>query len=80
MSGTGSAPYSAAAMAKLQCNWINTSDHTNDDNDSVRDYETYSGALPADQVIPIHDDEQWEDTVDHLSSGVNDILITGKAC
>ncbi|KAF7977139.1 hypothetical protein HWV62_4543 [Athelia sp. TMB] len=76
--GTESAPYSAAAMAKLQCKWIGTSGRADDDNDGTRAYEAHSGALPADQVMPIHDDELWEDTVNHLSSGVNDIIITGK--
>lgn len=61
-------------MAKLQCNWMRGEDQSDDDVGA----ESYGGALPADQVIPIDDDEAWEDTVEHLSSGVNDILITGK--
>lgn len=70
------APYSAAAMAKLQCKWISAEDQSDDDDDMSA--EPYGGALRADQVIPIDDDDVWEDTVKHLSSGVNDILITGK--
>ena len=36
--------------------------------------------MPAEHVTPIHDDEAWEDTVEHTSSGVKDILVTGKVC
>ena len=35
--------------------------------------------MPAEQVTPI-DDDSWEDTVEHTSSGVKDILVTGKVC
>jgi hypothetical protein len=36
--------------------------------------------MPAEHVTPIHDDEAWEDTVEHTSTGVKDILVTGKVC
>lgn len=71
-------------MAKLQCNWMSGEDQSDDDEDEDEDEDmdagSYGGALRADQVIPIDDDAVWKDTVAHLSSGVNDILITGKVC
>jgi hypothetical protein len=35
--------------------------------------------MPAEHVTPI-DDDSWEDTVEHTSSGIKDILVTGKVC
>lgn len=76
-------PYSAAATAKLQAPWVGSEAAESEDrgeNMSITPTERQSdgSALPADQVIPIDDDDEWEDTVEHLSTGVRDILITGK--
>jgi hypothetical protein len=65
------APYSKAACSKLQTPLISASDS----GDSVK-YD--GGALPAEQVTSIDNDDVWEDTVEHVSSGVRDILVTGK--
>jgi hypothetical protein len=68
-------PYSRAACEKLQTPWISG----NDSEDEVED-SSDGGALPAEQVTSFDNDDEWEDTVEHLSTGVGDILVTGKVC
>lgn len=70
------APYSKAACGKLQTPLIsaNGSDNRGDNVECESD----GGALPAEQVTSIDNDDDWEDTVEHVSSGVRDILVTGK--
>jgi hypothetical protein len=68
-------PYSRAACEKLQMLWISGNDSEDDVEDS-----SDGGALLAEQVTSIDNDDEWEDTVEHLSSGVGDILVTGKVC
>jgi len=65
-----SSPYSKAARDRLQGSWIpvgNGDEHVG-----------YGGALPAEEVTSIDNDDEWEDTAEHHSSGVRDILVTGK--
>ncbi|KIM85033.1 hypothetical protein PILCRDRAFT_817871 [Piloderma croceum F 1598] len=65
--------YSKAACDKLRNSCIPVGDveeHVGRPSDE--------GAMPAEHVTPIHDDDAWEDTVEHTSSGVKDILVTGK--
>ena len=68
-------PYSRAACEKLQTPWISGNDSEDDVEDS-----SDGGALPAEQVTSFDNDDEWEDTVEHLSTGVGDILVTGKVC
>jgi hypothetical protein len=66
-------PYSKTACDKLQTPWISGSIIEDSSDD-----ESEEGAKEAGQVTPIDDDDKYEDTVHHLSTGVKDILVTGK--
>jgi hypothetical protein len=68
-----SLPYSKAVCDKLQTPWVSE----NDSEDDVKD-DSDGGAMPAEQVTSIDNDDEWEDTVEHLSTGIRDILVTGK--
>jgi hypothetical protein len=66
-------PYSKAVCDKLRTSWIpGTIIEDNSDDESEE------GAKEAELVTYVDDDDEYEDTVDHLSTGVKDILITGK--
>lgn len=69
-------PYSKEACAKLQTvqsTWV-----SDDIEEPAEAGSVIEGALEAGAVTSIDDDEEYEDTVEHLSSGIKDILITGK--
>jgi hypothetical protein len=68
-----SLPYSKAVCDKLQTPWISE----NDSEDDIKD-DSDGGAMPAEQVTSIDNDDEWEDTVEHLSTGIRDVLVTGK--
>ncbi|KAF8813497.1 hypothetical protein BYT27DRAFT_7335105 [Phlegmacium glaucopus] len=71
------APYSKSACDKLKTVWISSeSDEEIADSGSLHSSEDPDRNLPSNSYID--DDERYVDTVCHLSSGVCDILITGK--
>lgn len=70
-------PYSKEGCSKLQMvepTW--TSDDLKEESDMAE--SVTEGALEAGDVPNIDDDDEYENTVEHLSSGIKDILITGK--
>jgi len=68
------APYSKSACEKLQTSWI-----TVGDEEEIADDSSDSGAMEAEEVPYIDDDDEFEDVVAHRSSGVSDILVTGMS-
>jgi hypothetical protein len=66
--------YSKAVCDKLPTSWTSGSL----DDEDISDSESESGALEAEQVTSIDDDNKYLDTVEHLPTGVRDILVTGK--
>lgn len=73
------APYSKSVYDKLQMDWISSE---SDDSEEITDSGSLLGSEDPDCNLPsrsyIDDDDRFADTVCHLSSGVCDILITGK--
>lgn len=70
-------PYSREGCSKLQTvesDWI--TDDLEEDSDMAESVTV--GALEAGDVPNIDDDNEYEDTVEYLTSGIRDILITGK--
>jgi hypothetical protein len=66
------APYSKLACEKLQTSWI-----TVENKGEIADDSPDSGAMAPEDVPYIDDDDEFEDVVEHQSSGVSDILVTG---
>jgi hypothetical protein len=78
-------PYSRDAMARMQSAVKAEEDEEEEmetDGSSEGPFEEEHSATPMesrhDMEISIDDDEVWEDTVTHVSSGVVDILLTGS--
>jgi len=65
------APYSKRACERLQTSW------TTVEGEEIADGSPDIGAVSAEEVPCIDDDDEFEDVVMHQSSGVSDVLVTG---
>lgn len=70
-------PNKPSVYSKEVCDRIQTPWLSGEDSEDEVEEDLDGGAVLAEQVTSI-DDEDRVDSVDHLSSGVRDILITGK--